>query len=140
MLNVDFALALHKRMFSNVWRWAGAYRNTARNIGIDAHRVPMEMMALFGDARFWVENGSYPADELAVRLHHKLVFIHPFPNGNGRHARLMADLLIEKLDRAPFSWGSGNLGQQGDLRGRYVSVLRAADNHDIGPLLAFAMG
>jgi Fic-DOC domain mobile mystery protein B len=88
--------------------------------------------------RFWIEHETYPPDELAVRLHHRLVAIHPFPNGNGRHSRLMADLLVERLGRTPFSWGSGTLVNAGDLRRRYVAALRAADHHDIGPLLAFA--
>jgi Fic-DOC domain mobile mystery protein B len=94
--------------------------------------------ALLDDVRYWVENTTYPPDEMAVRLHHRLVAIHPFPNGNGRYSRLMADLLVERLGGAPFSWGSGGLADPGDLRRRYVAALRAADNHDMGPLLAFA--
>ena len=138
MLSADFALTLHKRMFGDVWKWAGTYRTTARNIGIDAYRIPVETAALFDDARYWVENRTYPPDEIAVRLHHRLVAIHPFPNGNGRHARLMADLLIERLGGEPFTWGGGGLTDTGALRTRYVESLRVADNHDIRPLLAFA--
>lgn len=138
ILSVDFALTLHKRMFGDVWKWAGTCRSTARNIGIDAYRIQTEMAALFDDARYWVENKTYPPDEIAVRLHHRLVAIHPFPNGNGRHARLMADLLIEALGGEPFSWGGGSLADVGELRTRYVEALRAADNHDMGPLLRFA--
>ena len=138
LLSVEFALALHKRMFGEVWTWAGSYRTTARNIGIDAYRIAMELAALFGDVRYWVEHGTYEPDEIAVRMHHRLVAIHPFPNGNGRHARLMADLLIERLGGEPFSWGGGSLADVGELRARYVAALRAADNHDIGPLMAFA--
>ncbi|MPZ35136.1 MAG: mobile mystery protein B [Rhodospirillales bacterium] len=138
ILTADFALMLHKKMFGDVWRWAGAYRTTARNIGIDAYRIPVEVAALFDDVRYWVENKTYPPDDVAVRLHHRLVAIHPFPNGNGRHSRLMADLLVERLGGSPFSWGSGSLAGTGELRRRYVDTLRAADNHDVGPLLAFA--
>lgn len=90
------------------------------------------------DVRFWVENKTCPADEIALRLHHRLVAIHPFPNGNGRHARLMADLLIERLGGESFSWSGGSLADVGTLRARYVAALQAVDNHDIGPLLEFA--
>jgi Fic-DOC domain mobile mystery protein B len=138
LLTVDFALSLHKRMLGDVWSWAGTYRQTARNIGIDADRIPADMPMMFDDIGYWVEHGTYPPDEIAVRLHHRLVAIHPFPNGNGRHARLMADLLIERLGGEAFTWGGGSLADVGELRARYVEALRAADNHDIGPLLAFA--
>ncbi|CAH2400870.1 mobile mystery protein B [Mesorhizobium escarrei] len=138
ILSIDVAMTLHKRMFGDVWKWAGTCRTTARNIGVDAYRIQTDMAALFGDVRYWVENGTYSPDEIAVRLHHRLVAIHPFPNGNGRHARLMADLLIERLGGEPFSWGGGGLADTGELRTRYVGALRAADDHDIAPLLVFA--
>jgi Fic-DOC domain mobile mystery protein B len=138
LLNDEFARTLHKRMFGDVWKWAGTYRQTERNIGIVAHRIPMEMAALFDDVRYWAEHDTYPPDEMAIRLHHRLVAIHPFPNGNGRHARMMADLLIERLGGEPFSWGGGSLADVGELRARYVAALQAADGHNIGPLLAFA--
>jgi Fic-DOC domain mobile mystery protein B len=138
LLNDEFARTLHKQMFGDVWKWAGTYRQTERSIGIDAYRIPTEMAALLDDARYWVDHKTYPADELAARLHHRLTAIHPFPNGNGRHARLMADLLIERLGGEPFSWGGGSLADVGALRAKYVAALKAADGHDIGPLLAFA--
>lgn len=138
LLTEDFVKTLHKQMLGDVWNWAGTYRQTERNIGIEAFRIPAEMAVLLDDVRFWVENKTYPADEIAVRLHHRLVAIHPFPNGNGRHARLMADLLIERLGGESFSWGGGSLADVGTLRARYVAALQAADNHDIGPLLEFA--
>ena len=138
LLNDDFAKALHKRMFGEVWKWAGTYRHTERNIGIEAYRIPAEMPAMFSDVRYWVGNTTYPPDEIAVRLHHRLVAIHPFPNGNGRHARLMADLLIERLGGQPFSWGGGSLIDVGMLRAHYVAALQAADGHELGPLVAFA--
>ena len=138
LLSVAFAQSLHKRMFGEVWKWAGAYRQTAKNIGIEAHRVPAEMPMLFDDIRYWLENATYPPDEIAVRLHHRLAAIHPFPNGNGRHARLMADLLVERLGGEAFTWGGGSLSDIGELRARYIAALRAADGHDIAPLLTFA--
>jgi Fic-DOC domain mobile mystery protein B len=140
MLTDDFVRTLHKRMFGEVWEWAGTFRSTERNIGIQAYRIAVELTNLLGDVRYWVEHATFPPDEIAIRFHHRLVAIHPFPNGNGRHARLAADLLVEKLGRQPFSWGGGSLADVGALRARYVTALRSADNHDIGPLLAFARG
>jgi Fic-DOC domain mobile mystery protein B len=138
VLNEDFAKLLHKRMFSDVWHWAGTYRLTERNIGIAPHRIANDTGMMFDDVKYWVKHTTFPADEIAVRLHHRLVAIHPFPNGNGRHARLMADLLIERLGGQPFSWGGGTLGDVGELRAQYIAGLQAADNHDITLLVQFA--
>ena len=138
LLTEEFVLQLHRRMLGAVWRWAGRYRQTERNIGIEAHRIPVEIAAVLDDGRYWVAHATYPADEIAVRLHHRLVQLHPFPNGNGRHARLLADLLVERLGGQAFSWGGGSLADAGTLRQRYIAALRAADGHDIAPLLAFA--
>jgi Fic-DOC domain mobile mystery protein B len=138
MLSDNFALELHVRILGEVWSWAGTYSQTGRNIGIEPVRIPTEMRSLFDDVRYWVAHKTYPPDEIAIRLHHRLVAIHPFPNGNGRLSRLMADLLIEKLGGEPFSWGSGSLTTEGELRTAYIAALQAADKHDIAPLLAFA--
>ncbi|MFH1797385.1 MAG: mobile mystery protein B [Pseudomonadota bacterium] len=138
LLSVDFMQTLHSRMFGDVWQWAGTFRTTERNIGIQAYRIATELAALLSDVRFWIEHETYPRDEIAIRFHHRLVAIHPFPNGNGRHARLAADLLVDRLGGEPFSWGGGSLADVGELRARYVAALRAADDHDIGPLLEFA--
>jgi len=138
LLAEPFLRALHKRMFGAVWAWAGTYRRTARNIGVDAYRIPGELAVLLGDVRYWIADGTYPPDEIAVRLHHRLVAVHPFPNGNGRHARLMADLLVRQLGNAPFTWGGEGLIDIGQARRRYIDALRAADRHNIGPLLTFA--
>jgi len=137
-LKNDFLDELHKRMFGDVWRWAGQYRTTARNIGIDAYRIPVEVRQAIDDARYWVENKTYPPDEIAVRFSHRLVAIHPFPNGNGRFSRLVGDLLARQLEQPAFTWGRANLVDAGATRARYVAALRAADNHDITPLLLFA--
>ena len=138
VLSFDFLLGLHKRMLGKVWRWAGKPRNTERNIGIAPYQVETELHQLVGDCRYWVEQSAYTPDELAVRFHHRLVSIHPFPNGNGRHARLAADLLIVQLGGQRFSWGGADLVVRAEMRRRYVEALRAADRHDIRPLLAFA--
>lgn len=138
VLDQAFLNQLHKRMFGQVWRWAGQYRTTARNIGVDAYRIPMDMGQLIGDARYWVENETYPPDEIAVRFSHRLVAIHPFPNGNGRLSRLVGDRLAIQLGQPRFTWGSTSLIDPGETRAHYVAALRAADAHDIEPLLAFA--
>ena len=138
VLDVAFLMNLHRRMLRRVWRWAGARRATDRNIGLPPHQIEVALHPLVGDARYWVENGTYPEDELALRFHHRLVEIHPFPNGNGRHGRMAADLLIVQLGGARFSWGGANLVEPAATRGAYVQPLQAADGLDIVPLLAFA--
>lgn len=129
---------LHKRMFGEVWKWAGKYRKTPRNIGIDAYRIPTEVRALIDDTRYWIAHETYPTDEIAIRFSHRLVSIHPFPNGNGRHSRIVADLLVMKLGQPRFSWGSANLVDAGATRKAYIAALRAADAEEITPLLEFA--
>lgn len=138
VLSESFLLNLHKRMFGTVWKWAGDLRTTERNIGVPALKIGVELRALLDDARYWIEHATYPPDEIAVRFHHKLVWIHPFPNGNGRHARMAADLLAVALGRPRFTWGSANLVEPAATRAHYVAALRAADRHDLAPLLAFA--
>jgi len=138
VLDDAFQRDLHKRMFGEVWKWAGQYRKTPRNIGIEAYRIPMAVRELVHDARYWVDNGTYPPDEIAIRFSHRLVSIHPFPNGNGRHSRLVADLLAIELGQPRFTWGRANLVDPGETRGAYVAALRAADGGEIEPLLAFA--
>jgi len=129
---------LHRRMFDQTWKWAGIYRATEKNIGIPHHQIREALAGLLGDARYWVEHQTYEPDELAVRFHHRLVWIHPFANGNGRHARLMADVVVRRQGRPAFTRGSADIVQAGDFRRSYIDALRAADKSDIQPLLAFA--
>jgi Fic-DOC domain mobile mystery protein B len=138
VLTEEFICALHKRMYGDVWRWAGQFRTTARNIGVDAWKIAPDLRMLLDDVRYWIDHQSYPPDEIAVRFHHRLVAIHPFPNGNGRCARLVADLLALRLGQARFSWGSANLVAIDETRRAYVAALQAGDRGDIEPLLAFA--
>jgi Fic-DOC domain mobile mystery protein B len=138
ILDEAFLRRLHKRMFGRIWRWAGDYRTTPRNIGVDAYRIALDLHQLLDDVRYWIAHQTYAPDEIAIRFHHKLVFIHPYPNGNGRHARLAADLLAHQLGQPRFTWGRTNLVEAKATRAAYVSALRAADRHDIAPLLAFA--
>jgi Fic-DOC domain mobile mystery protein B len=138
VLSEKFIRDLHRQMLSDVWRWAGKFRTSERNMGIAHWEIPIAVRHLLDDARAWIEAPTYPPDEIAVRFHHRLVQIHPFPNGNGRHSRLMADLLVMRLGQERFSWGRDSLRDAGAVRVRYIEALRAADNHDIGPLLAFS--
>jgi len=138
VLDINFLRQLHKRMFGRVWRWAGEYRTTARNIGVEAYRIAADLGQLMSDVEFWIAESTYEPDEIAVRFHHRLVFIHPFPNGNGRHARLAADLLAVALGRDRFTWGSVNLAEPAQTRAAYVAALQAADNHDMTKLLQFS--
>ena len=138
VLDEDFLHALHKRMFGSVWKWAGDFRTTPRNIGVEAWQIAPDLRQLLGDVQYWIEHQTYAPDEIAVRFHHRLVWIHPFPNGNGRFSRLAADLLAIQLGGERFSWGSGNLVATAELRRRYIDALRAADGEVIEPLIAFA--
>ncbi|NOJ44716.1 mobile mystery protein B [Bradyrhizobium archetypum] len=134
----SFLKSLHRRMFERVWRWAGKFRTTERNLGVAPHLIEVSLHQVLDDARYWVENNTYPPDELAVRFHHRLVSVHPFPNGNGRWSRLAADVLIVQLGGQRFTWGGADLQTAGAARATYIAALQAADNHDLGPLIAFA--
>jgi Fic-DOC domain mobile mystery protein B len=129
---------LHLRMFDQTWKWAGIYRITEKNIGIPHYQIREALAGLLGDVRYWVEHQTYEPDELAVRFHHRLVWIHPFANGNGRHARLMADVVAQRQGRPVFTWGVADIVRAGDFRRSYIGALRAADKNDIQPLITFA--
>ena len=137
-LNEKFVKELHRRMLNNVWRWAGKFRTSERNIGIAFTEIPVALHQLLDDTKARIQHQTYSPDETAVRFHHRMVQIHPFPNGNGRHARLMADLWVMRSGSGRFSWGSVSLQDLRAVRKRYIGALQAADDHDIGPLLAFA--
>lgn len=137
VLSEKFLDGLHKRMFSRVWKWAGTHRRTGKNIGVDAYRIPTELRQLLDDVRFWVENATYSPDEIAAIFHHRLVWIHMYPNGNGRHARLASDVLLIVLDQERFSWGRVNLVDANETRERYINALHRADSHDYQPLFDF---
>jgi Fic-DOC domain mobile mystery protein B len=137
VLDEEFLTSLHKRMFGKVWRWAGRFRQTERNIGVAPYRIGIDLRQLLDDVRFWIEHETYSADEIALRFHHRLVAVHPFPNGNGRHARLAADLLAVSLGRPRFSWGQEDIASNDNVRRNYIDALRTADRHDYALLLAF---
>lgn len=138
VLDVAFMRRLHQRMFGKVWRWAGEWTGQRdRRIGVDHWRVETELTALIEDVTYWVAHETYPADEIAARFHHKLTWIHPFPNGNGRFARMATDLLLLNMNRPRFSWGAANMVEPNETRQRYVAALKSADHRDIEALLAF---
>ncbi len=137
-LSESYVRGLHQRMFNQTWTWAGRYRSTEKNIGIPHHQIRDSLAGLLGDVRYWLENRTFPPDEIALRLHHRLVLIHPFANGNGRHARLMADVLAERQGRPEFSWGNSAIARQSDFRRAYIEALQAADRNDMQLLLLFA--
>jgi len=134
-----FIRLVHQRMYGDVWAWAGDFRKTNKNLGVDKWQIPTELRYLLDDAGHWHENNTYPPDEMAIRFKHRIVSIHCFPNGNGRHSRLMADIIIEKIYKQPvFSWGAANLSSNSDIRVAYLKAIKTADAGDFGLLLAFA--
>ncbi|MBL1320801.1 MAG: mobile mystery protein B [Methylophaga sp.] len=139
ILNEQFILKLHTQLFGDVWRWAGSFRHTEKNIGIDPVQISVQLRMLLDDVQFWLDNKTFDPIETAVRLHHRLVYIHLFPNGNGRHARIMADALLEKVyGIAPIDWLAGSdLLQESERRDNYISALQLADRGDYQALLAF---
>jgi len=141
LLTDAFARELHRRMFNQAWRWAGHYRKTEKNLGWEVARITEGVRNAFDDARAWMEFSTYPLHEAAVRLHHRLVVIHPWPNGNGRHSRLIADVMIAASKGEELTWGSrGNLVAIGDARRHYLQAIKQADAGNFEPLLAFAQG
>ncbi len=137
VLAEQFLNRLHKRMFGKVWKWAGQFRRTGKKFGIVAYKIPTELRQLVDNTRYWTVSATYNPDEIAARFHHQLVFIHPYANGNERHARLATDLLLVSMGRLRFSWGSASLVNMSKTSSGYIEALRAADRHDYGPLMAF---
>ncbi|MBN2572575.1 MAG: mobile mystery protein B [Ignavibacteriales bacterium] len=139
VLNIIFIKTLHKKMFSTVWKWAGEFRLTNKNIGIDKSIILEELKKLFDDCIYWIENKTFSEDEIALRLSHRLVWIHPFANGNGRLSRLHADVLINNCFGKPnFTWGAKNLIKEGEARTKYLEAIREADLLNYKPLIRFA--
>lgn len=139
VLSDHFATTLHARLFGDVWDWAGKFRTTGKNIGVDPVHIPVELRTLTDDAKYWAGNKTYRPSEAAARFHHRLTKIHPFPNGNGRHARIMADaMLVHVYDAKPIDWAGGHdLQRMGERRTAYIAALKAADQGDMEPLFRF---
>ncbi|MEO6131448.1 MAG: mobile mystery protein B [Saprospiraceae bacterium] len=139
ILSEKFIKEFHKRMFGSVWKWAGHFRTSNKNLGIEWHTLPVNLRQLLDDVLFWIEYQSFDPDEIAIRFKHRLVSIHCFPNGNVRHSRLLADIIVEKLYNKPvFSWGAAKVTNHGNARTTYIEALKAADHGDYTSLLAFA--
>jgi len=139
VLSEEFVIDLHEKMFGKVWRWAGTLRETETNIGVDWIKIPVELRMLIDDGKFWIDHQVFPAEEIAIRFKHKLVSIHCFPNGNGRHARQMADLIaIHNFGLPPFTWGHSNLSNSDVQRKAYINALKSADRGDYKALIEFA--
>ncbi|PKP18806.1 MAG: cell filamentation protein Fic [Bacteroidetes bacterium HGW-Bacteroidetes-23] len=139
ILTEDFIRALHKRMFGKVWKWAGGFRQSEKNIGVKWINIRTDLKVLLDDTSYWINNDTFPPDEIAIRFKHRLVNIHCFPNGNGRHSRLMADIIVESIfEKEIFSWHSSNMIKADEVRKEYIKSIRLADNGDIEPLMKFA--
>lgn len=139
ILQESFILDVHKRMFGNVWKWAGKYRTSNKNLGVDKYQIPFELKNLLDDCNYWIEHNTYEPDELAIRFKHRLVSIHPFANGNGRHSRLCADILISHgLEKPIFTWGRANFTNKGEARKIYLQALHLADQGNYLPLIKFS--
>lgn len=141
LLSVSFVLKLHENMFNQVWKWAGKLRKSNKNIGVMKENIMTDLAHLMGNTKFWIEHKTFSNDEIAARFHHRLVQIHIFPNGNGRHARLMADLLLQKLGENKFTWGTRGahtpLEVEGKTRTDYIAALKKADKDDFVDLIKF---
>jgi Fic-DOC domain mobile mystery protein B len=137
ILTSGFAEELHRRMFDQTWNWAGTYRLTGKSIGVPSSQIHTALHDRLADAVHWISDEVFELDEIAARLHHQLVLVHPWPNGNGRWSRLIADALLHAGQRPRFSWGAGDLVRATDARVDYLAALRAADRGDLAPLLAF---
>lgn len=139
ILSEQFVCKLHKKMFDKTWNWAGEFRRTNKNIGVDKYRIGTELGVLLSDCKYWIENKVFSPDEIAIRLKHRMVKIHPFPNGNGRHSRLIADIMAHHVfDRPVFSWGSQKIDSSDRLRSEYLQALFQADSENYKPLIEFA--
>lgn len=128
LLSATGLCSLHKRMFEQTWEWAGKFRVRETNIGVTPARIQNDLGVLLGDVKFWLEQQTFSNEEIIARFHHRLVAIHPFPNGNGRFSRLAADLLAEQLDLPAYSWGQGNLTKSSLQREQYIKALKKADS------------
>ena len=139
ILTEKFVKGLHKRMYNEVWKWAGEFRKSEKNIGVSWIQIGIELRSLLEDTKYWIENYTYPPEEIAIRFKHRIVSIHCFPNGNGRHSRLMADIIIESIFKKEiFNWHQSNMVKANEIRKQYIHSLREADHGNIKPIIEFA--
>ncbi len=139
ILTEKFIKDLHKRMYGDVWKWAGEFRRTEKNIGISWTQIGIELKNLLEDTKYWIENKTFSSEEVAIRFKHRIVSIHCFPNGNGRHSRMMADIIMESIFNSEvFSWHQSDMVQANQIRKKYINALRDTDNGNLEPLIKFA--
>lgn len=139
ILTEKFVKDLHKKMYSDVWKWAGEFRKSDKNIGIKWMQIGVELKNLIDDTKYWIANNTFSPEEISIRFKHRIVAIHCFPNGNGRHSRMMADIIIESIfSKKLFSWHNSNMVNADETRKEYIVSLREADNGNINPLIEFA--
>ena len=139
ILSENFVREVHRKMFGRTWSWAGEFRTSNKNLGVDKMMIREELKKLFDDGTYWIAHRVFSPDEIAVRFSHRMVSVHPFPNGNGRHSRLMADVLVNHVFDLPvFTWGSATVVQTGEVRKKYLAALKEADGGNLGPLTTFA--
>jgi len=139
ILTKKFVRDLHQRMYGDVWKWAGEFRKTEKNIGIPWTQIGIELKNLLDDTKYWIENKTFPPEEIAIRFKHRIVSIHCFPNGNGRHSRMMADIIMESIfGNEIFSWHQSNMVKANETRNQYIKALREADNGNFKELIEFA--
>jgi len=140
VLTEEFIKKLHRKMLGDVWKWAGSFRKSNKNIGIHWTQPGVELKYLLDDTNYWIKNNTYSPEEISIRFKHRLVSIHCFPNGNGRHSRIMADILMEHIfKKEVFTWQESNILKADDIRKAYINALKNADNGDIKPLIDFAI-
>lgn len=141
IISEKFILELHKRMYKNVWNWAGAFRTREKNLGVLPYMISIDLKCLLDDTLFWINHQTYSSHEIAIRFKHRLVSIHCFPNGNGRHSRLMADIIMEKVFKLkPLTWGMNQVGaDKVQIRNEYIKAIKLADQHNYQPLIQFAL-
>lgn len=134
-----FIKDLHKKMYGDVWKWAGNYRKTDKNLGISWTKIGIELKNLLDDTKYWIENKTYSPEEIAIRFKHRIVSIHCFPNGNGRHSRMMADIIMESIFAdETFTWHQSNMVKANETRKKYINALKEADHGNVTPLIEFA--
>jgi Fic-DOC domain mobile mystery protein B len=139
ILTEAFIKQLHQKMYGDVWAWAGEFRKSNKNIGVSYFKIGSELKYLLDDTRYWLEHHTYPADEVAIRFKHRIVAIHCFANGNGRHSRLIADIISSRIFNGEvFSWGNSSLLKADDLRKQYIGALRKVDRGELQDLMSFA--
>jgi Fic-DOC domain mobile mystery protein B len=139
ILTEKFIKDLHRKMFGDVWKWAGEFRKSDKNIGVKWIQIGLELKYLLDDTKYWIDNKTCSPEEISIRFKHRIVAIHCFPNGNGRHSRMMADIIVASVfGKEIFSWHKSNMVKANEIRKEYIAALIKADNGNINPLIEFA--